>query len=52
MAVLLGAVRKGNKIHKPSGALRLDAGDTIVLFAMASDVARVEQLLQVSFDFF
>src|SRR6056297_1377018 len=34
------------------GAVRIEAGDVIVLFAMADDVARVEQLLQVSIDFF
>ncbi|WP_417728022.1 Trk system potassium transporter TrkA [Roseovarius sp.] len=50
--VLVGAVRKGNKIHKPAGGLRVEAGDVIVIFAMAADVAAVEQLLQVSIDFF
>lgn len=50
--VLVGAVKKGDDIRKPSGGLRIEAGDVIVLFAMADDVARVEQLLQVSIDFF
>ncbi|HEY9038028.1 MAG TPA: Trk system potassium transporter TrkA [Roseovarius sp.] len=50
--VLVGAVQKGGKILKPTGALRIDEGDVIVIFAMASDVERVEQLLQVSIDFF
>ncbi len=50
--VLVGAVRKGDEIHKPRGGLRIEAGDVVVLFAMADDVARVEQLLQVSIDFF
>ena len=50
--VLVGAVKKGDEIRKPSGGLRIEAGDVIVLFAMADDVARVEQLLQVSIDFF
>ncbi|MAN99077.1 Trk system potassium transporter TrkA [uncultured Roseovarius sp.] len=50
--VLVGAVRKGGKIHKPAGGLRVEAGDVIVIFAMAADVAAVEQLLQVSIDFF
>ncbi|MFX0540306.1 Trk system potassium transporter TrkA [Roseovarius sp. S4756] len=50
--VLVGAVQKGDKILKPTGALRIDEGDVIVIFAMASDVERVEQLLQVSIDFF
>ncbi|WP_281967909.1 Trk system potassium transporter TrkA [Roseovarius nanhaiticus] len=50
--VLVGAVQKGGKILKPTGALRIDEGDVIVIFAMAADVERVEQLLQVSIDFF
>ena len=50
--VLVGAVQKGEKILKPNGALRIEEGDVIVIFAMAPDVERVEQLLQVSIDFF
>ncbi|MDX1784963.1 MAG: Trk system potassium transporter TrkA [Roseovarius sp.] len=50
--VLIGAVKKGKEIHKPSGGMRIEEGDVIVIFAMAADVARVEQLLQVSIDFF
>jgi len=50
--VLVGAVKKGEKIHKPTGSIRIEEGDVIVIFAMAPDVARVEQLLQVSIDFF
>ncbi len=50
--VLVGAVQKGDKILKPTGAMRIEEGDVIVIFALASDVERVEQLLQVSIDFF
>jgi len=50
--VLVGAVRKGDEIRKPSGGLKIEAGDVAVLFALAADVGRVEQLLQVSIDFF
>ena len=50
--VLVGGVRKGGKIIKPAGGLRIEAGDVIVIFALAADVAAVEQLLQVSIDFF
>ncbi|WP_294621539.1 Trk system potassium transporter TrkA [uncultured Roseovarius sp.] len=50
--VLVGAVRKGEEIRKPSGGLKIEAGDVVVLFALAADVGRVEQLLQVSIDFF
>jgi trk system potassium uptake protein TrkA len=50
--VLVGGVKKGNKVVKPTGDLRIEAGDVIVIFALAADVAAVEQLLQVSIDFF
>jgi trk system potassium uptake protein TrkA len=50
--VLVGAVRKGDKVMKPSGKLRIDEGDSIVLFTLAKDVHEVERLLQVSIDFF
>ena len=50
--VLVGAVKKGDVIHKPTGGMRIEAGDVVVIFAMAHDVAQVEQLLQVSIDFF
>ncbi len=50
--VLVGAVKKGDEIVKPTGGLKIEAGDVVVIFAMASDVAQVEQLLQVSIDFF
>ena len=50
--VLLGAVRKGTEILKPSGSLRIEDGDHVVLFALSNDVSEVERLLQVSVDFF
>ena len=50
--VLVGAVRKGTKILKPSGSLRIEEGDHVVLFALSADVGEVEQLLQVTVDFF
>jgi len=50
--VLVGAVMKGEKVMKPTGDLRIEAGDVIALFAMAKDVPEVERLLQVSIDFF
>ena len=50
--VLVGALMKGDKVLKPTGDLRIEAGDVIALFAMASDVPEVERLLQVSIDFF
>jgi trk system potassium uptake protein TrkA len=50
--VLVGAVRKGDQVVKPTGGLRIDEGDLIVLFSLTEDVPEVERLLQVSIDFF
>lgn len=50
--VLVGTVRKGDKVVKPTGSLRIEEGDYIVIFTLAGDVPEVERLLQVSIDFF
>jgi trk system potassium uptake protein TrkA len=50
--VLVGAVRKGDKVVRPEGGLRIDEGDVVAIFAMADDVPEVERLMQVSIDFF
>lgn len=50
--VLVGAVRKGDEIVRPMGSTRIDEGDVIAIFAMATDVPEVERLMQVSIDFF
>lgn len=50
--VIVGALKKGDKVVKPTGATKLEEGDVIVIFAMAADVPEVERLLQVSIDFF
>jgi trk system potassium uptake protein TrkA len=50
--VLIGAVRKGDKVLRPTGSMRIDEGDQIVIFALSGDVPEVERLLQVSIDFF
>lgn len=49
---LVGAVRKDGEILRPSGKLKIEAGDTVAIFAMADDVPEVERLMQVSIDFF
>ncbi len=49
---LVAAVQKGGKVMRPTGSLRLEEGDSIVIFALAKDVPAVETLLQVSIDFF
>lgn len=50
--VLLGAVQKAGKTLKPTGNLRIEEGDVILIFALTKDVPEVERLLQVSIDFF
>jgi len=50
--VLIGMLRKGDKVLRPMGKTRIDEGDVIALFALAKDVPNVEQLMQVSIDFF
>lgn len=50
--VLVGGLMKGEKVVKPTGDTRIEAGDLLAIFAMAKDVREVERLLQVSIDFF
>lgn len=50
--VLVGMVMKGKDVLRPHGGLRIDEGDVVTLFAMASDIPEVERLLQVSIDYF
>jgi trk system potassium uptake protein len=50
--VLVGMIRKGNEVIRPLGSTRIEEGDVIALFALAKDVPKVEQLMQVSIDFF
>ncbi len=50
--VLVGAVRKGEEVIRPSGHTRIDEGDVVAIFSLAKDVPEVERLLQVSIDFF
>ncbi|MEM6888884.1 MAG: Trk system potassium transporter TrkA [Pseudomonadota bacterium] len=50
--VLVGAVRKGEDVIRPLGSTRIDEGDVVAIFALATDVPEVERLMQVSIDFF
>lgn len=50
--VLIGAVRKGDEVLRPTGSMRIEEGDVVAIFAMADDVPEVERLMQVSIDFF
>ena len=49
---LIGAVRKGEKVLKPTSDMRIEEGDLVLIFALSADVPEVERLLQVSIDFF
>lgn len=50
--VLVGGVLKGDKVIKPTGETLINENDVVALFALAKDVPEVEQLLQVTIDFF
>jgi len=49
---LVGAVRKGDTVVRPTGSTRIEEGDAVVIFALVKDVSEVEALLRVSVDFF
>ncbi|WP_136635604.1 Trk system potassium transporter TrkA [Pseudooceanicola onchidii] len=50
--VLVGAIQQNGKVYKPDGKIKIEAGDVILIFALADDVPEVERLLQVSIDYF
>ena len=50
--VLIGGIKQGDNIVKPTGSIRINDGDIIALFALSKDVEEVERLLQVSIDYF
>ncbi|MFV0245709.1 MAG: Trk system potassium transporter TrkA [Qingshengfaniella sp.] len=50
--VLMGPIRKGKKIVIPQGDTRIEVGDVVTFFALSANVPEVEQLLQVSIDYF
>lgn len=50
--VLVGALMKSGQPVRPQGSTRIEEGDVIVLFSLASQVSSVEQMLQVTVDFF
>ena len=49
---LLGMVRRGDEIHRPTSSFRVEAGDVVTIFTLTPDVAEVQGLLQVAVDFF
>ncbi len=48
----VGMVLKNNALMVPRGDTKLEEGDSLLVFALAADVPRVEKLFQVSLDFF
>lgn len=50
--VLMGPVLRGEEIIIPTGKTRIEEGDIVTFFALSEDVPRVEELLQVSIDYF
>ncbi|CAN5641660.1 Trk system potassium transporter TrkA [soil metagenome] len=51
-AALIGLMRKGDHVVRPTGATRIEEGDILTIFAMREAVADVERLFQVGIDFF
>jgi trk system potassium uptake protein TrkA len=48
----VGMVKKGDKLVVPRGDTKIEEGDFLIVFALATDVPRIEKLFQVSLDFF
>ena len=49
---LIGAIRKRDKVIRPTGSTRIEEGDTVAIVVPSKDVPAVETLLRVSVDFF
>ncbi|MCL4137735.1 UNVERIFIED_CONTAM: hypothetical protein GTU68_000266 [Idotea baltica] len=49
---IIGAIKKGDKVLRPVGGTKVEEGDIVVIFTLASDVPEVERLFQVNIDFF
>jgi len=50
--VRIGAIIRGNKAIMPSGDAIVQAGDFVIVFALATNLRQVEQMFRVSIDFF
>ena len=48
----LGAIYRDGQVIKPSGSVRIQAKDRVVIFALARAVKQVEQMFRVSLEFF
>ncbi len=49
---IVGSIWKNGKLVLPKGDTRVEEGDVLVVFALSHDVPVIEQLFQVSIDFF
>ena len=50
--VRIGAIIRGGEMQIPTGQTRVEAGDLVIVFALADAVRKVEQMFRVSIDFF
>ena len=50
--IRIGAIIRGSEVILPSGNVRIEAGDFVIVMALASAVRKVEQMFRVSIDFF
>jgi trk system potassium uptake protein TrkA len=50
--VRIGAIVRGDQVLMPSGNVRIEAGDFVIVMALRDKVRMVEQMFRVSIDFF
>ncbi len=49
---LIGSIKKGEDILRPSGNTKIEEADLVVIFALSDVIPEVERLFQVNIDFF
>ena len=50
--IRFGAIVRGTKVIPPTGDVRIEAGDFVIVMALSEAVRKVEQMFRVSIDFF
>jgi len=50
--VRIGSIIRGGTVIMPTGDTRVEAGDLVIVFALAAKVKQVEQMFRVSIDYF
>lgn len=50
--IRIGAIIRGGEVLMPSGHVRVEAGDFVIVMALSDSVRKVEQMFRVSIDFF